>query len=169
MELQQNGKLYRMTGKAANVILPSGEKAAFKDGWLHTKDSGVIEYMTRELKRGGFGPAIWEATENEWEEYAQYVDPATRRVSDIVTQLARDPVMAAQVAAALSDVGGEGAKALAAAINSGAEDTVKRAITVGGKQHELGGISSSRTIASISNGSTSEDAPPAPVVAVPSK
>jgi hypothetical protein len=121
MELQQNGKLYRMTGKAANVILPSGEKAVFKDGWLHTKDSDVIEYMTRELKRGGFGPAIWEATENEWEEYAQYVDPATRRVSDIVTQLARDPVMAAQVAAALSDVGGEGAKALAAAINSGAE------------------------------------------------
>ena len=169
MELQQNGKLYRMTGKAANVILPSGEKAAFKDGWLHTKDSGVIEYMTRELKRGGFGPAIWEATENEWEEYAQYVDPATRRVSDIVTQLARDPVMAAQVAAALSDVGGEGAQALAAAINSGAESTVKRSITVGGKQHELGGISSSRTIASISNGSTSEDAPPAPVVAVPSK
>ena len=53
MELQQNGKLYRMTGKAANVILPSGEKAAFKDGWLHTKDSDVIEYMTRELKRGG--------------------------------------------------------------------------------------------------------------------
>lgn len=169
MELQQNGKLYRMTGKAANVILPSGEKAVFKDGWLHTKDSDVIEYMTRELKRGGFGPAIWEATENEWEEYAQYVDPATRRVSDIVTQLARDPVMAAQVAAALSDVGGEGAQALAAAINSGAESTVKRSITVGGKQHELGGISSSRTIASISNGSTSEDAPPAPVVAVPSK
>lgn len=165
MELQQNGKLYRMTGKAANVILPSGEKAAFKDGWLHTKDSGVIEYMTRELKRGGFGPAIWEATENEWEEYAQYVDPATRRVSDIVTQLASNPVMAAQVAAALSDVGGEGAQALAAAINSGAESTVKRSITVGGKQHELGGISSSRTIASISNGSTSEDAPPAPPVA----
>lgn len=169
MELQQNGKLYRMTGKAANVILPSGEKAVFKDGWLHTKDSGVIEYMTRELKRGGFGPAIWEATENEWEEYAQYVDPATRRVSDIVAQLASNPVMAAQVAAALSDVGGEGAQALAAAINSGAESTVKRSITVGGKQHELGGISSSRTIASISNGSTSEDAPPAPVVAVPSK
>ena len=165
MELQQNGKLYRMTGKAANVILPRGEKAVFKDGWLHTKDNDVIEYMTRELKRGGFGPAIWEATESEWEEYAQYVDPATRRVSDIVTQLARDPVMAAQVAAALSDVGGEGAKALAAAINSGAEDTVKRAITVGGKQHDLGGISSTRTIAAVSNGSNSEDAPPAPPVA----
>lgn len=169
MELQQNGKLYRMTGKAANVILPSGEKAVFKDGWLFTTDSDVTTYMDREIKRKGFGSAIWEATESEREEYAQYVDPATRRVSDIVTQLARDPVMAAQVAAALSDVGGEGAQALAAAINSGAESTVKRSITVGGKQHELGGISSSRTIASISNGSTSEDAPPAPVVAVPSK
>jgi len=169
MELQQNGKLYRMTGKAANVILPSGEKAAFKDGWLFTTDSDVTTYMDREIKRKGFGSAIWEATENEWEEYAQYVDPATRRVSDIVAQLASNPVMAAQVAAALSDVGGEGAQALAAAINSGAESTVKRSITVGGKQHELGGISSSRTIASISNGSTSEDAPPAPVVAVPSK
>lgn len=169
MELQQNGKLYRMTGKAANVILPSGEKAVFKDGWLFTTDSDVTTYMDREIKRKGFGSAIWEATESEREEYAQYVDPATRRVSDIVTQLASNPVMAAQVAAALSDVGGEGAQALAAAINSGAESTVKRSITVGGKQHELGGISSSRTIASISNGSTSEDAPPAPVVAVPSK
>jgi len=169
MELQQNGKLYRMTGKAANVILPSGEKAVFKDGWLFTTDSDVTTYMDREIKRKGFGSAIWEATESEREEYAQYVDPATRRVSDIVAQLASNPVMAAQVAAALSDVGGEGAQALAAAINSGAESTVKRSITVGGKQHELGGISSSRTIASISNGSTSEDAPPAPVVAVPSK
>ena len=165
MELQQNGKLYRMTGKAANVILPSGEKAAFKDGWMFTTDSDVIAYMGREIKRGGFGPAIWEATESEREEYAQYVDPATRRVSDIVTQLARDPVMAAQVAAALSDVGGEGAQALAAAINSGAENTVKRSITVGGKQHELGGISSTRTIAAVSNGSNSEDAPPTPPVA----
>jgi len=166
MELQQNGKLYRMTGKAANVILPSGEKVVFKDGWLFTTDSDVTTYMDRELKRGGFGSAIWEATESEREEYAQYVDPATRRVSDIVTQLAKDPVMAAQVAAALSDVGGEGAKALAAAINSGAEDTVKRSVTVGGKQHDLGGISSTRTIAAVSNGSNSEDAPPVPQVAV---
>ena len=166
MELQADGKLYRMTGKAAQVILPSGEKAVFKDGWLFTTDSDVTTYMDREIKRKGFGSAIWEATESEREEYAQYVDPATRRVSDIVTQLARDPVMAAQVAAALSDVGGEGAKALAAAINSGAESTVKRAITVGGKQHDLGGISSTRTIAAVSNGSNSEDAPPVPQVAV---
>ncbi len=71
-----------------------------------------------------------------------------------------------QVAAALSDVGGQGAKALAAAINSGADDTVKRSVTVGGKQHDLGGISSTRTIAAVSNGSNSEDAPPVPQVAV---
>lgn len=155
-----NGKLYRMTGNAAVVITPSGERAAFKDSWLYTEDTYVISYMDRELARKGFGSAIWEATEADREEYAQYVDPKTRRVADIVAQLASNPDMAAKVAAAMSDVGGEGAAALAAAINGSAEQALQRTITAGGKRHDLGGISSTRTIAAVSNGSNSEDAPP---------
>ena len=70
MELQQNGKLYRMTGKAANVILPRGEKAVFKDGWLHTKESRP----GRPLVRGG--PEQWPFRHSS----ATSTSPCSRRI-----------------------------------------------------------------------------------------
>lgn len=155
-------QLYRIAGKAVNLIREDGKRLEFRDGWLRTDVIEDIQFLDKELARGGFGPAVWKATDADREEYAQYVDPKTRQVQDVVALLASNPSLAAQVAETLNNIEGAGSKALAAALNAGAAATVARKVTVGGKQHELGGIKSSQTIAVVSNGSNSEDTP-APV------
>jgi len=158
-------RLYRAAGTALYLIRGDGKKLEFKDGWFRTDVLEDIEYMDRELRMGGFGPAVWAATEDDKLEYSRYVDPSTRQVQDVVAQLASNPAFAAQVAQALDSIDGEGAKALAAAINTSAAATITRKITVGGKQHQLEGMANSQTIASVSNGSNSEDTAMVPVTA----
>mgnify|MGYP003423672366 FL=1 len=150
-------RLYRVAGKAVNLIREDGKRLEVRDGWLRTDVIEDIQFLDKELARGGFGPAVWKATDADKEEYAQYVDPKTRQVQDVVALLSSNPTLAAQVAETLNNIEGAGSKALAAALSSGAAATVARKVTVGGKQHELGGIKSSQTIATVSNGSNSED------------
>ena len=68
--------------------------------------------------------------------------------------------MAMQLAQALNGSKDEGAQALSNTLASNAEKAIARKITVGGKGAGLGGITSSQTIATVSNGSNSELAPP---------
>jgi len=154
-------RVYRVMGRSGAIIRSDGKRLEFLDGWLATDVQEDIEYIESELAVNGFGNSIRAATPEDLAEYSQYVDPASRQVSDLVAQLSTNPAMAMQLAAALGSSSDDGAKALAAKLNSNAEQTIARRITVGGKQHELGGISSSQTIASVSNGSNSESAAPA--------
>lgn len=155
-------RLYRIAGKAVNLIREDGKRLEVKDGWLRTDVVEDIRYLDKEIERGGFGPAVWKATDVDLEEYAMYIDPKTRQVQDVVALLSSNPALAAQVAETLGNIEGAGSKALAAALNSGAAATIARKVTVGGKQNELGGIKSSASIAVVSNGSNSGDEPAVP-------
>lgn len=147
-------KLYRCSGPHLRIYLHNGEPLLFKDGWFRTEDSEEIAYMDRELRRNGFGPAVWAASKEEYAEYASYVDPTTRRASDIIAQLTTNPQLALQLAEALDNLKPEDANALSSTLAAGAMQKLSRQITVGGKQHNLGGIGSSQTIATVANGSS---------------
>ena len=147
-------KLYRCSGPHLRIYLPNGEPLLFKDGWLRTSVGEEIDYMERELRRGGFGPAVWAASAEEYTEYASYVDPTTRRASDIIAQLTTNPALALQLAEALENLKPEEANKLSNTLATGALNRISRQVTTGGKQHNLGGIGSSQTIATVANGSS---------------
>ena len=153
-------RVYRVLGRNGTIMRSDGKRIEFIDGWLATDIQEDIEYLDHELKVGGFGPSVRAATQEDLAEYSQYVDPASRQVSDLVAQLAMNPAMAMQLAQALNGSKDEGAQALSNTLASNAEKALARKITVGGKGPGLGGITSSQTIATVSNGSNSELAPP---------
>lgn len=155
-------KLYRCSGPHLRIYLPDGEPLIFKDGWLRITDTEEVAYMEREIKRNGFGSAVWAASDAERVEYANYIDPTTRRASDIIAQLTSNPALALQLAEALENLSAEDANKLSGTLAQGAMANIKRNITVGGKTHHLAGIGSSSTIATIANGSSVGD-PVAPV------
>ena len=154
-------RVYRVLGRNGNIMRSDGKRIEFIDGWLATDIKEDIEYLDHEIAVNGFGNSVRKATQEDLAEYAQYVDPASRQVSDLVAQLSMNPAMAMQLAQALNGSKDDGAQALSNLLAANAEKEVTRRITVGGKGPGLGGITSSQTIATVSNGSNSEMAPPA--------
>ena len=93
-------RVFRVLGRNGNIMRSDGKRIEFIDGWLATDIQEDIEYLDHELKVGGFGPSVRAATQEDLAEYSQYVDPASRQVSDLVAQLAMNPAMAMQLAQA---------------------------------------------------------------------
>ena len=149
-------RVYRVLGRNGTIMRSDGKRIEFIDGWLATDIQEDIEYLDHELKIGGFGPSVRAATQEDLAEYAQYVDPASRQVSDLVAQLAMNPAMAMQLAQILNGSTDAGAQALSGTLARNAEKAFARKITVGGKGPGLEGVTNSQTIATVSNGSNSE-------------
>lgn len=154
-------RVFRVLGRNGNIMRSDGKRIEFTNGWLVTDIKEDIEYLDHEIAVNGFGNSVRKATQEDLAEYAQYVDPASRQVSDLVVQLSMNPAMALKLAQALNGSKDEGAQALSTLLATNAEKEVARRVTVGGKGQSLGGITSSQTIANVSNGSNSEMVQPA--------
>lgn len=156
----KEAKLYRCAGTRMAVYRTDGKALVFADGWHYTDILEDQQYLDAEIKIGGFGPAIWHATDADKEEYATYVNPETRRAADVVKQLSSNPALAQEVAALLAGANSESLEALRDKLTADAKAATVKTVTESAVRPQVTGLSNSRTIAAVASGSSSMDTPP---------